>query len=236
MVSSSEVERARRELEADKRELASLKPTPEQMELLVRNVSRDAKLSPEELLELRVLRDRIGLRRWETWLDLAREQKRNAQVEPQVEKKVPLDGQIQTLLRRLDAARGAALLASAVSADARDLNDVNALRQAEDHLRAFAASCVDLTDALNIFVSADSTSPSRQAEPPSSEVSAPFKATFADHLRRRAATPRNDDDGPAPYSPGPSISLRRSFFHDHQSAAGLNNNNLPTKRPTRVFR
>jgi len=112
--------------------------------------------------------------------------------------------QLRACVRRLDAARGAALLASAVSAEARDLGDDTALRAAEDHLRAFAASAVDLSTALapliddkdedlrssrrfssNAVVHERRPQKERDLEPAESG----FKHTFADHLRRRSATP-----------------------------------------------
>jgi len=137
---ASTLQARRRELERDKRELEARTslPTSEQMELLVRNVSRDAApLSSAELNELRAMRDRIGLVRWESWLELARERRKKKAKKPD-----------DIFLRRLDAARGAALFASAVAADARDATDDpdarKALQAAEDQLRAFADTAVDL--------------------------------------------------------------------------------------------
>ncbi|KAJ8605194.1 hypothetical protein CTAYLR_000416 [Chrysophaeum taylorii] len=52
-------------------------PSAEEMQLLIRNVSREAEpLSAGELGELRAMRDRIGPSRWEVWLELAREARR----------------------------------------------------------------------------------------------------------------------------------------------------------------
>lgn len=102
---------------------------------------------------------------------------------------------MRTCLRRLDAARGAALLAAALAADARQAPE--ALAAAEEHLRAFAACAVDfaacLATALGVVLPEDDSPPtSGAAASPRHQCDGPsiashgFRDALGDHLRTRA--------------------------------------------------
>lgn len=120
---------------------------------------------------------------------------------------------MRTCLRRLDAARGAALLAAALAADARQAPE--ALAAAEEHLRAFAACAVDfaacLATALGVVLPEDDPAPTQGAAASSrNQCSGPsiashgFRDALGDHLRARARAVRDAEQDDARVSGLPS--------------------------------
>ena len=107
------------------------------------------------------------------------------------------------VLRHLDAARGAALLAAAVAADATADETLDgrmpraALGAAEDHLRTFAASAVDFAAVLAAAsappppAALATPAPAQAAPPDDDAANAARFSQLADHLARCATSPVN---------------------------------------------
>lgn len=201
--------------------------TAEEMRLVARHVALDDSMSASEVRALRALRDSVDLARWNSWLDMAREEK--PETLSVTTDKSPRD----TLLHRLEVARGAALLAAALAGDAARSGE--ALGAAERHLRDFASVATEFIE----------NSSSREVQ--GQEKIPTFRDAFAQHLRARSSSSllaRNESsfnrrDQPRPSFPVNGISTRSKVLPTHDplyidfSNANIQHNKWSSSLPRR---
>lgn len=140
---------------------------------------------------------------------------------------------MEACLRRLDAARGAALLAAALAADARQAPD--AMAAAEEHLRAFAACAVDFATSLATALATLPDDIELCCKRDESQDS--FRDAFADHLKSRARSSvggdaRRDDVADSPRDLPDARRARAAKLLDDDEDAWHNRGLKVWKTPT----
>lgn len=171
--------------------------TSEEMQLMARYASLDDSMTASEVRRLRALRDSVDEARWEDWLKIARCSEQQLPVTPELssfteEERTSVSSTQDPVLRRLEVAKCAALLAAAALAREEKPSEADA----ECHLRDFASIATEVIEK-----SSTNQIPS-------------FRDAFAQHLRARSslfANKRSSSGPPREHLP-PAVSSRSTVF------------------------